>query len=282
MFRRRRDKSSEPAEELTTDQLDSGADSGETGPAGATVGDAAGSAGDSAAAATVADAPAAPVGGSGGPFDAAEVDDHVSRLDLGGMLLPGLEGMEVQLQSDPATGQVVAAFAVMGDTALQVQPFAAPRSSGIWDEVRAEIASGMREQGGVVEEAAGRFGVELRVILPVQAPDGQQAFQPLRFLGVDGPRWFLRGVLSGRGAVEPEAGAPLEEVFANVVVVRGDDPMAPRDPLPLRLPPDAAAAMEGVEGEPPSDGDSNGGEGDNGGRPPLAPFERGPEITEIR
>ncbi|MGN6090579.1 MAG: DUF3710 domain-containing protein [Actinomycetales bacterium] len=259
MFRRRRDKAedqgvADPDVSLDTEGADVADDS-------------------TAAGGTDAERAAGAASREGGPYDADEVDDHLSRLDLGSMLLPGLEGMEVQLQSDPASGQVVAAFAVMGDSALQVQPFAAPRSAGIWDEVRAEIAAGMREQGGVVEEVAGRFGPELRVILPVQSPDGQQAFQPLRFFGVDGPRWFLRGVLSGRGAVEPEAGAPLEEVFANVVVVRGDSPMAPRDPLPLRLPEDAAAAMAQAE---------EGAAATDDGREPLAPFERGPEITEIR
>ncbi|MDQ1556274.1 MAG: hypothetical protein QOI02_1276, partial [Actinomycetota bacterium] len=58
-----------------------------------------------------------------------------------------------------------------------------------------------------------------------------------RFVGVDGPRWFLRGVISGEGALNnAEAAAQIEEVFRSVVVVRGNTPMPPRDLIPLQLP----------------------------------------------
>jgi hypothetical protein len=93
---------------------------------------------------------------------------------------------------------------------------------------------------------------------------------------VDGPRWFLRAVITGEGAVDDAARAPLEELFAEVVVVRGDDAMAPRDPIELRLPGQleeaaaAAAAEEEAEEEAPK------------GMDDFNPFERGPEITEIR
>ena len=62
---------------------------------------------------------------------------------------------------------------------------------------------------------------------------------PARFVGVDGPRWFLRAMYTGSAAVDPDAAAPLEAALRDVVVVRGSDPMAVRDPLPLRLPPQA-------------------------------------------
>jgi len=53
---------------------------------------------------------------------------------------------------------------------------------------------------------------------------------------VDGPRWFLRGVISGAAATDPEAAAQIEELFRSVVVVRGSAPMPPRDLIPLRVP----------------------------------------------
>ena len=61
-----------------------------------------------------------------------------------------------------------------------------------------------------------------------------------RFLGVDGPRWFLRGMLSGPAASTPEEAAALEQAFRSVVVVRGSAPMPVREQLPLTLPPQAA------------------------------------------
>jgi len=64
-----------------------------------------------------------------------------------------------------------------------------------------------------------------------------------RFIGVDGPRWFLRGMISGPAAESAEAAAPLEEIFRGIVVVRGTEPMPVREQLPLVLPPQAAAQI---------------------------------------
>ena len=80
--------------------------------------------------------------------------------------------------------------------------------------------------------------------MPAQAAPGQPPVARIvRFVGVDGPRWFLRGVISGEGAVEPAAAAVVEDLFRSVVVVRGGAPMPPRDLLPLHMPADS-----GVEG----------------------------------
>jgi hypothetical protein len=61
----------------------------------------------------------------------------------------------------------------------------------------------------------------------------------VRFIGVDGPRWFLRGVISGDAAVNPEAASHVEDLFRSVVVVRGNTPMPPRDLIPLHMPANA-------------------------------------------
>jgi hypothetical protein len=58
-------------------------------------------------------------------------------------------------------------------------------------------------------------------------------------IGVDGPRWLLRATVLGRAAVEPDAALPMEETLRNAIVVRGDEPMAVRESLPLRMPPGA-------------------------------------------
>jgi hypothetical protein len=89
---------------------------------------------------------------------------------------------------------------------------------------------------------------------------------------VDGPRWFLRGVISGPAARREEEARPLEWVFAGVVVVRGDHPVPPRDLLEIQLPEEVRQAIAGQAGEPEP----------QGGRWTLGPFERGPEITETR
>jgi hypothetical protein len=67
--------------------------------------------------------------------------------------------------------------------------------------------------------------------------------QAARFLGVDGPRWFLRGILSGPAAASAGAAGELEEAFRQIVVVRGSEPMPVRDQLPLTLPTDVASEL---------------------------------------
>ena len=118
------------------------------------------------------------------------------------MWLPGRPGLEVRVEADQATSQVVAVTLVLGRSALQLQPFAAPKTEDIWDEVRGEIRAGITKQGGTADEVEGPLGTELRTKVPVRAADGSSSVQPARFVGVSGPRWFLRGVMTGQAAVE--------------------------------------------------------------------------------
>lgn len=201
-----------------------------------------------------------------GPWDAAERPDVEGMVDLGAIRLRGRDGMELRLEVEEAGGTVTAATVQVGGSAVQLQAFAAPRSEGIWDEIRSEIAAGITKQGGTVDEAPGSFGRELIARIPVRTPDGRTGQQPARFVGIDGPRWFLRAVFHGPAVYEPDAAAEMEGVVRDVVVVRGPEAMAPRDLLPLRLP-DALAP------QPTEESDAE--------REPLQPFRRGPEITEI-
>ncbi|EPH45978.1 hypothetical protein STRAU_0975 [Streptomyces aurantiacus JA 4570] len=207
-----------------------------------------------------------------GPWDVSEVHEPgEGRVDLGGLFVPGVEGMELRVEV--AGDAIVAATVVLQDSAVQLQGFAAPKREGIWGEVREEIASGITQQGGVIDEVEGPLGWELRAQVPVQLPDGTGGFQVVRFVGVDGPRWFLRGVISGQGAVQPQAAGLLEQIFRDTVVVRGEGPMAPRDPIVLKLPDDAQMVPEGVQQEDQETSRFSGG---------MGQLARGPEITEVR
>jgi hypothetical protein len=221
-----------------------------------------------------AESASAAVDRSGGPFDVSEVEGREGRVDIGALWLQGVPGMELRLEVDQNTQQVNAATAVIRDSALQVQAFAAPRSGGLWAEIRSELASAIETQGGTAEERAGVLGTELRTRMPSTGEGGRTVFAPATFLGVDGPRWFLRGVLSGRAAIDDNAAAPLLEVFRAAVVVRGTEPMAPRELLPLALPREAERAAEAAEAEADA--------ADEAERTSLDPFTRGPEITEVR
>jgi hypothetical protein len=206
-----------------------------------------------------------------GPFDRSEVEGLNGRLDLGSLWVTGVPGMELRLEVEQESQKVVGVTAVLGESAVQMQVFAAPRSDGIWLDIRHEIAASITSQGGTADLTSGPLGAELQARMPGQGPDGRTVFSPARFIGVDGPRWFLRAVLSGRAAIDEDAASVLLDVVRATIVVRGDEAMAPRELLALRLPDQPAPVTENVadeESAAPHLSD-------------LKPFERGPEITEI-
>lgn len=211
---------------------------------------------------TAADTSAASAGARpDGPFDEAEITSRDGYVDLGALLITPSEGLQLRLEVEEATQRVVAVTLDLNGSSLQLQAFAAPKSEGLWDEIREQIGQSVGSQGGQIEEVEGTFGTELVAKLPAGLPDGSQGYRVARFIGVDGPRWFLRGVLGGAAALEKPAAEPLEALFRKVVVVRGDSPMPPRDLLQLRLPKDVSAT-------PPA-------------APTLSEPERGPETTQI-
>ena len=228
-----------------------------------------------------------------GPWDAADAPDSAvgQRIDLGSLLVPVPPDTEVRVDVGPE-GEVLAATLVRGEASMQLSAFAAPRSDGIWGEVAEEIGESLMAGGGKAEQVQGPHGLELHAHVPTEV-QGQGVVQvPARFIGVDGPRWFLRALLTGSAAVEEAAAEPLLAALRDVVVVRGGDPMAVRDTLPLRLPrdvgitadddPEARAGSEYADDDiDDDDGDDGDDIGGRGGRTLTMP-ERGPEITETR
>ncbi len=205
-----------------------------------------------------------------GPWDIAADHPAGDRIDFGSLLIPIRDGFDVQINI--AQEQWVAV--VHGESGMQLQAFAAPRSGGLWDEVRHEIAANIAESGGSCQEEYGAFGAELHAQVPMGDEDQPgQELQPVRFLGYDGPRWFLRGVISGQAARDSGQAAPFEELFADIVVVRGDYPAPPRELLEIRLPEEASPVVDSLVAE--HFAEEMGWELPN-------PFERGPEITETR
>ncbi|MHB1234129.1 MAG: DUF3710 domain-containing protein [Microbacteriaceae bacterium] len=177
-----------------------------------------------------------------GPLDEHEVSAVRPYVDLGGVRILPREGLHLRLEVEEGSQRVVAVGLDYADSTLQVQPFAAPRSSGLWNEIRDQIADQIAKQGGTTRLIVGGLGPELLAEIPA-AQSGQTGTTRLaRFVGVDGPRWFLRGVIAGEAVVNPDAGAKMEELFRSIVVVRGSTPMPPRDLIPLHMPKSAVDA----------------------------------------
>jgi hypothetical protein len=175
-----------------------------------------------------------------GPWDSENLpDDGVDRVDLGSLRVPPRQGAELRLQVDEASGQVQSVMLAADEGALELRAFAAPRHGALWDEVRPQIAADIARHGGTATERQGRFGTELVCQMQVAMPDGTQAMQPSRILGVNGARWLLRATFLGKPAVEPESAGDWEDAVASVVVHRGSQAMPVGDALPLTLPDDA-------------------------------------------
>ena len=178
-----------------------------------------------------------------GPYDEADApDDEVSRLDLGSVRLPVPDGAQLQVEMDPA-GPVRAVHIITPYGQVTVNAYAAPRTAGLWEEVCGELAEQLRGDGAAVHSEAGDWGQELVAAL------GEVS---LRFIGVDGPRWMLRGVVAGPPDRARSASIALRELLAGTVVVRGAAPMPVRTPLPIELPEAIAEHIAQVQaGGPP-------------------------------
>ena len=175
-----------------------------------------------------------------GPLDDSEANPVRPYVDLGGVKILPRDGLQLRLEVEEGSQRVVAVGLDYAGSTLQVQPFAAPRSSGLWHEIRDQIADQIAKQGGTTRVSDGPFGPELFAEIPATTPGQPNSTRLARFIGVDGPRWFLRGVIAGDGAVDTEAASKIEELFRSVVVVRGKTPMPPRDLIPLHMPKVAA------------------------------------------
>ncbi len=174
---------------------------------------------------------------AGGPYDAvaAPVDDR-ARLDLGSLRLPVPEGAQLQVEVDRG-GPVRAVHLVVPQGQITVTAYAAPRSRGLWAEVARELAGQLRSDGARIGLHSGEWGREVSAVTPEVV---------LRFLGVDGPRWMLRGVAAGSQAQADALAEALRDVVRATVVVRGPEPLPVRSPLPLQLPEALAKQLEQI------------------------------------
>lgn len=184
-----------------------------------------------------------------GPFDYDEVDlegdterlaaNGMRRVAFGPLLVTRPDDLLVQLQADPQTNQVYTVLAHREGSGLELALFAAPRSGGLAAELREEIVEEAIEAGGSAEVADGPFGPEVRRVLSIDGPEGEQRFHVSRIWLVEGPRWLLRGVLMGQAALTRGEDAPSDffvEFFRNLVVRRDDEPRSPGELIHLALP----------------------------------------------
>ncbi|MET8425620.1 DUF3710 domain-containing protein [Nocardia sp. NPDC004860] len=173
-----------------------------------------------------------------GPYDYEDVADRLEsiaeqRLDLGSVIVPVPPGGQLQVEMTPE-GAPQAVHLATQHGRITVAAYAAPKTSGQWRSVAADLAETLRKDGAQVSVVQGPWGRELHAV--TQGAD-------LRFIGVDGYRWMVRLVAAGpTGAADENTPlvAAARAVMSETVVRRGDEPLPVREPLPVVLPQELA------------------------------------------
>lgn len=170
-----------------------------------------------------------------GPYDVSEVGVLVPFLDFGSIRIAPKQDMQIRADIEESTKRMIAITIEKLGHRIQLQAFASSKAAGIWGDTMAAIESGIATQGGNCERLEGLLGPELRAQVNVEE-NGKKVFRESRFIGVDGPRWFLRGVLSGPELYLQQNYEALIEIFRATAVNRGNIAMPPGELLPLILP----------------------------------------------
>ncbi|MBD2761561.1 DUF3710 domain-containing protein [Kocuria sp. cx-116] len=208
-----------------------------------------------------------------GPWDESELKgEREDYIDLGCILLKPVAGVAVRMDLDEKSQRPRALNVDYQDGSVQLQAFSAPKSSGLWNDVRRELVEGLRRDSGQVTVAEGPLGLQVNAKFSATTASGQPGYRLARFVGIDGPRWFLRAVYTGGAAMPSTTAEVLDDVVRSLVIVRGHDPMPPRDLLQFKVPENATPQSP------------QGQTADHPGRdpqPPASAPQRGPEITEI-
>ena len=169
-----------------------------------------------------------------GPYDVSEIGLLTPYLDFGAIRISPHPDMKIRADIDDKSKRVVALTLEIDSHRIQLQAFAATKNEGLWGTTMQALAAGIESQGGQAQELEGSIGPELHASVPAIS-GSTKVMRKSIFTGVDGPRWFLRGVMSG-----PELlGANYERliaIFRSTAVNRGDVAMPPGDLLPLKLP----------------------------------------------
>ncbi len=170
-----------------------------------------------------------------GPFDVSEIGLLTPYLDFESIRIAPKPGLVVRADIDEVNNRVVAITLEEDGHRLQLQAFAASKIDGMWEQTLLALEQAVTDQGGSTQRIDGALGPEIKAGIPV-VEDGQRLLKESRFIGVDGPRWFLRGVLTGPDLSHPPRYQSLIELFRSVGVSRGETPLPPGDLLPLSIP----------------------------------------------
>jgi len=165
-----------------------------------------------------------------------EAQGTTEFLDLGCLLVPLLPDLEVQVDVDSTSHEIVSISLVLPHSIAAIQVFAAATNEEAWTQVRDGITTGLAEQHIETRVVLGRFGTEVHCVMPTQDEHGMTIAQSVRFVGIDGPRWFLRATIGGDAALFAQASTEMDDLLGMLEVVRGEHAAPPGERLSFVLP----------------------------------------------
>ena len=115
----------------------------------------------------------------------------VGRHDLGSVLIPENEAAELAVEVNQQ-GVPTMVWMVTPNGRYNITAYAAPKTGSLWREVVTEIAESLRNDSAQVSVEDGPWGREV-VGLMTNGPEPVV----MRFVGVDGYRWMVRGAAIG-------------------------------------------------------------------------------------
>lgn len=168
-----------------------------------------------------------------GPFDIEDFDDPAvatqGRHDLGSVLIPVDETAELAVEVNQ-DGVPTMVWMVTPNGRYNFTAYAAPKTGSLWRDVVTEVADSLRKESAQVTIEDGPWGREV-VGLMTSGPEPVV----MRFIGVDGYRWMIRGAAVGTPETADAIANDVRKAMADTVVRRGDTPMPVRFMLPLQL-----------------------------------------------
>ena len=137
--------------------------------------------------------------------------------------------------SDPGRRYSDAVFFDFPDGFVRLSVLAAPRAGGLWLERAEEVAAERAGLGDRVRSFSGEWGPELRIV---------DAHSINWVIGMEGPRWMLLGRSTCHLGADNDLSDTLRAMMGASAVVRGDEPLPVRTPLPLSDPTSLAGGEE--------------------------------------
>ncbi len=171
-----------------------------------------------------------------GPYDINDDYKHIKRLNMGAIRIPAIPGMQVIPQPSDKEDLYLSVSLVQNDTAINIMALTDSKTPHTWDELQATLIEDINKKRGTIDRKKSKFGKELITNIAVSTPDGRTEIETIKYLGINGNRWVLRIIITGKALFDDKVAEEINDIIEKIVVDRGTQPLPPGEILLLTLP----------------------------------------------